>query len=126
MSTKAKSSKPVIAETNPDEEVPFGKIPDSYADKDELCAKELVFDVLSIEYQEKLGFQGADRWFCNVMVYDEDGNKRGEEYLTFAPNDKRDEVMAVAANWLHSGKLLDGYVLKQSGRAFYINKAELQ
>jgi hypothetical protein len=101
---------------NPEGPFVFG-LGTNYADKEELIAKGLSFDILSIEFQAGKGFEGADRWACEIQVND---GREGTELLTFAPNEKRDEEMLAAQAHITSIKgPITGITLKKYGRAYY-------
>ena len=86
-----------------------------YADKDEYAAKGLVFEIRSIDYEAKAGFEGQDRWSICVLM----GDNRGSELITLQCNDKRDEQMRSAKAFIKAHGAIKGSRLKKSGRTFY-------
>jgi hypothetical protein len=88
-----------------------------YADKTEYTEKNLLFKVASIEFEEGRGFDGADRW--SVTVQPEDG--RGSELLTFSCNDKRDQQMHAALQYINRNGPIHGVRPKRFGKAYYLD-----
>ena len=86
-----------------------------YANKDEYAAKSLIFEIRSIDYEAKAGFEGQDRW--SICVHADDD--RGEELITLQCNDKRDEQMRSAKAFIDANGAIKGSRLKKSGKTFY-------
>ena len=86
-----------------------------YANKDEYAAKSLIFEIRSIDYEAKAGFEGQDRWSICVHAADD----RGKELITLQCNDKRDEQMYAAKAFIEVHGAIKGSRLKKSGKTFY-------
>lgn len=90
-----------------------------YADKDEYIAKKLTFRINRIEFQEKAGYEGADRWAIYVQPNDE----RPEEIITLQSNDARDAELQAAAAHIEKHGPIGNTKLVKSGKAYYFRKA---
>ena len=90
-----------------------------YAEKDEYIAKNLVFTVKAIDYQEKAGFEGSDRWA--IRVSPDDG--RPDEIITLQANNKRDAELQAAADHIEKRGSIANVKLVKSGKAYYLRSA---
>jgi hypothetical protein len=89
-----------------------------YADKDEYLAKNLIFTIKGVEYQEGAGFEaGSDRWA--VTVAPNDG--RPDEIITLQSNEKRDELLHAAHEHITKHGPIQNVRLTRSGKAFYFD-----
>ena len=93
----------------------------SYADKNELASKRLVFTVTDIRLEEGKGFEGDDRWALDIE-FSEDP-ERAEEILTFGCNKKRDLVMHAAQEEIEANGPIKGVTLAKVGSAYYLNSS---
>ena len=91
-----------------------------YADKDEYVSKKLVFTINAIEFQEKRGFEGADRWAVDVSVAD----GRPDEIITLQSNEERDAELQSAAAHIENHGPISNTTLVKSGKAYYFRKAD--
>lgn len=91
-----------------------------YADKDEYTSKNLIFTINAIEFQEKRGFEGADRWAVTVSF--DDG--RPHEIVTLQSNDERDAELRAAATHIENHGPIPNTVLVKSGKAYYFRKVD--
>ncbi|HET6274549.1 MAG TPA: hypothetical protein VFE16_01260 [Candidatus Cybelea sp.] len=90
-----------------------------YADKDEYVSKNLTFTIGRVEFQEKSGFDGADRW----AIYVQPNDGRPEEIITLQSNENRDaELQAAAAHVEKRGPIKNTKLVK-SGKAYYFRNA---
>jgi hypothetical protein len=87
-----------------------------YAEKDEYISKALLFDVQAITFEPGAGFDGQDRWSIRVVPHD----GRGEELITMQSNEKRDQQMRGAAEYIESHGAIKNVRLKKSGKTFYL------
>jgi hypothetical protein len=91
-----------------------------YADNDEYLAKRLIFTINAVEFQEKAGFEGADRWAIYVQAND----ARPEEIITLQSNDGRDAELYAAAAHIEKHGPIHNTKLVKSGKAYYFRNAE--
>ena len=91
-----------------------------YADKDEYISKRLIFTIKAIEFQEKRGFEGADRWSVTAS-FDDD---RPDEIVTLQSNNERDAELWAAAAHIENQGPIPNTVLVKSGKAYYFRKAD--
>jgi hypothetical protein len=89
-----------------------------YADKDEYVSKKLVFTINGIDFQEKRGFEGADRWAVTVSAND----GRPDEIITLQSNDERDADLQSAAAHIENHGPIGNTTLVKSGKAYYFRK----
>jgi|SRR5579862_9265939 len=100
----------------PDDQAKFSFSTGSlYADKDEYVAKGLIFTINAFEFQEKAGFEQADRWA--VMVTVNDG--RPGEIITLQSNERRDAELHAAADHIAKHGPIRNAQLVKSGKAYY-------
>ncbi len=94
-----------------------GSIP--YAEKSEYVEKNLIFAIISIEFEAGRGFEGEDRWAATVEPTDD----RGQEIITFTCNDKRDEQLKTAQAYIKQHGSIQGVSLIKSGKAYVFRNA---
>lgn len=90
-----------------------------YADKDEYLAKNVIFTIKVIEFEESAGYEGTDRWAISVAP--DDG--RPDEIITLQANDKRDAELQAAADHITKHGPIANTKLVKSGKAYYFRKA---
>jgi hypothetical protein len=88
-----------------------------YADKDEYLAKNLIFRMKGVKYEEGAGFEGSDRWA--VTAAPNDG--RPDEIITLQSNEKRDEQLYAAQEHIAKHGPIQNVRLTRSGKAFYFD-----
>jgi hypothetical protein len=93
-----------------------------YADKSEYIDKALSFAVTAVEREPGAGFEGDDRWAVTVEA--EDG--RGAELLTFSCNEKRDQQLIAARDYIARKGPILATRLKKVGKAFYLDNGAAQ
>jgi hypothetical protein len=116
---KARSGKSKVTDADPIAEFSFFAGGAPYADKDEYLSKALVFVIVTIEFEEGRGYEGADRWAVTV----ETGDGRGREIITLGANKRRNEQMRAARDHIAKRGPICGVCLKRSGRAYYLANA---
>jgi hypothetical protein len=87
----------------------------SFADKDEISSKNLVFTIGSIVLEQGRGFEGGDRWAITVSI---DG--RPNEIITLGCNEKRDNELRTAKAHLEKHGPIRNVRLKKSGNTYYL------
>jgi hypothetical protein len=118
MQTQSARTKRASTTSNGATEFPFSSVA-LYADKDEYVVKKLVFDIKKIEFQEKAGFEGTNRWA--VTASPKDG--RPDEIITLQSNEGRDEQFYAAQAHLVKAGVIRTVRLIRSGKAFYFENA---
>lgn len=118
MKTETARSKRAKATSNGAADFSFSSGP-LWAEKDEYLAKGLIFTIKAIDFQEKAGFEGADRWAVTVSAND----GRPDEVITLQSNDKRDAELVAAAAHIEDHGPIRNIRLAKSGNAFYFRNA---
>lgn len=98
----------------------FGEHGAGYAQKDEYATKGLIFDIEEVKYEEGAGFDGADRWAVSVRRHD----SKEVEIVTLGSNEKRDEQMQAALDYIETHGLVKNVTLKKSGRAYFFENVK--
>ena len=104
-----------------DADDPFAYGGRRYSKNLDLATAGTIFDIVGIDVCEKV-FEGLSLKQWEVCITIASGGAIDEQWISLSCNEARDPGMERAVQMLADGKVLRGYQLVKSGRAYYFRK----